>query len=155
MESSVTQTAFQNNVLEIVDVAAHQAVAVPGSAEKFNQRWSPDGKWIVATPNNESELDLFDVAAGRWSVLASMRADYPSWSADSKFVYFVSVADHSAIYRVSPESRRPELVASLDHVDRAMDELYSQWCGLTPDGAPLILKSADLQNIYALSFKPH
>ena len=148
---------FQNDILEIVDVNSHQAATIPDSAKRFNQRWSPDGKWIVATPNNESELDLFDVAAGRWSVLASMRADYPSWSADSKFVYFVSVAEHSAIYRVSlqnqPAGGRPELVASLDHVDRAMDELYSQWCGLTPDGAPLILRSADLQNIYALSFK--
>jgi Tol biopolymer transport system component len=151
-----TQTAFQDNVLQIVDVATRQITIVPRSSEKFNQRWSPDGKWIVATPNNESELDLFDVAAGRWSVLAEIRADYPSWSADSKFVYFVNVSAHSAIYRVAMDGRkdgkRPELFASLDRVDRAMDELYSQWCGLTPDGAPLILRSADLQNIYALSF---
>ena len=152
--ADATQTAFQNNVLEIVDVAARKSVTVPGSTEKFNQRWSPDGKWIVATPNNMDEVDLFDVVAGRWSVLTQMRADYPSWSTDSKYVYFVNVSGQSGIYRVAVDTGKPEMIASLDHVDRAMDELYSQWCGVTPDGAPLIVKSADLQNIYALSFKP-
>jgi Tol biopolymer transport system component len=157
--ASGPETAFQNNVLKIVDVATRQVTTIPGSNEKFNQRWSPDGKWIVATPNNESELDLFDVAAGRWSVgawsvLAKIRADDPSWSADSKFVYFVSPSEHSAIYRVPPTGGRPELMASLDHIDRVRDEWWGQWAGLTPGGAPLILRSADLQNIYALSFQP-
>jgi DNA-binding winged helix-turn-helix (wHTH) protein/Tol biopolymer transport system component len=148
-----SESYFQNNVLQIVDLSTQQVTTIPGSSAKFNQRWSPDGTWIVATPNNEAELDLYDVAAGRWSVLATMRADYPSWSADSKSVFFVGIGEHAAIYRVPLDTRHPEFVASLDHIDRSMDELWSQWAGLTPAGAPLILKSADLQSIYALSFK--
>ncbi len=80
---------FQDNVLQIVDLESRRITAVPDSLKKFNQRWSPDGKWIVATPNDEQEIDLFDLAANRWTVLASIHGDYPSWSADSKYLYFV------------------------------------------------------------------
>jgi Tol biopolymer transport system component/DNA-binding winged helix-turn-helix (wHTH) protein len=145
-----SDTAFQNDILEIVDWPSHRITTVPGSAKKFNQRWSPDGKWIIATPNSGKEIDAFELATGQWTVLAKVDAGYPEWSPDSKFVYFCGA---SSIYRLALATRRTELVASLEHIDRAMDEVWSQWSGLAPDGSPLILKSADLQQIYSLSFE--
>ncbi len=62
-------------------------------------------------------------------------------------------AGRTGIYRISLATKRPEFLASLANVDRAMNEVYSQWCGLAPDGSPLILRAADLQQIYALSFE--
>ena len=145
-----SDTSFQNNILEIVDLQSRHTSTVPGSEKKFNQRWSPDGRWIIATPNSGRELDAFEIASGQWTVLVKMEAGYPEWSADSRFVYFCGTR---AIYRVSMATRRAELVASLEHIDRAFDEVWSQWSGLTPKGEPLILKSTDLQQIYALSFE--
>jgi len=145
--------ALQQNVLEIVDTATGAAQEIPGSEHKFNQRWSPNGRWIVASPNNESELDLYDVETGQWSVLATLSVDYPNWSADSKWVYFDVHTDKAEeIYRVSVAGRRPELVANLGKVVRAFDDVYSQWVGLTPEGSPMVLRSVDLQQIYLLSF---
>ncbi len=142
---------FQDNELEIVELASGRIAAVPNSGKKFNQRWSPDGKWIVATPNDGARLELFDVAAQRWSVLAEMSGGVPSWSADSKSVFFVH--DEAGVYRVPLATRRPELVASLANVPRAMNDVYSEWCGLAPDGSPLILRNADVQQIFSLSFE--
>jgi Tol biopolymer transport system component len=148
------ETVLQHNVLQIVDLNSHAVSTVRDSYRKFNQRWSPDGKWIVATTNDEAELVLYDVAREQWTVLAKMRADYPSWSADSRFVYFVTVAESGSavIDRVSIATRSPELVASLAESDRAIDDVWGQWAGVMPDGTPLILRSADLQQLYLLSF---
>jgi Tol biopolymer transport system component len=96
---------FQNDILEIVNVNSHQAATIPDSAKRFNQRWSPDGKWIVATPNNESEIEMFEVASNRWTVLAKMHADYPSWPADSQFVYFEHNTDKARRSTASPSRR--------------------------------------------------
>ncbi|MDE3198237.1 MAG: PD40 domain-containing protein, partial [Acidobacteriota bacterium] len=148
-------TLLYNNVLQIVDLRTRRLTTIPDSTLRFNQRWSPDGNFIAATPNDESELDLFDLRSGRWSVLAKMRADYPNWTPDGKYIYFVSNADAaSSIYRVSLESRQPELIASLAQTERAIDDVWGQWAGVTPDGAPLVMENADLQQIYMLTFEP-
>jgi eukaryotic-like serine/threonine-protein kinase len=148
------EPAMQGNVLQIVDLASHAVTNVPGSNGKFNQRWSPDGRWMIATPNDESELDIYDVAAGRWSVLAKMKADYPSVSRDGRFVYILSnTPEHGAsVYRVAVATGQAEFVAGLAAAEREIDEAWGQWVGLSPDGAPLIMANSDLEQIYLLSF---
>jgi Tol biopolymer transport system component/DNA-binding winged helix-turn-helix (wHTH) protein len=148
------QWMMEDNLLQTVDLASQVVRTVPGSNLRFNQRWSPDGRWLVATPNDEGELDLYDFASGRWSVLVKMKADYPSISADGRYVYFAgnTKLQGAAIYRVSVSTRQAEFVASLADSERAIDDTWGQWVGLTPDGAPLILANADLQQIYLLSF---
>jgi len=144
----------QHNVLRILDLHTGSVENVPGSEDRFNQRWSPDGKWIAATPNDENGLFLFSTERREWRQLTAMRADYPSWSGDSGFVYYCTRLenDEEAIYRVGVASGKPERVASLSGTPRAIDEVYTQWAGLTPDGSPLVLRSADLRQIYLLSF---
>lgn len=145
--------AVQRNVLAILDITSGKTEQVPGSEQKFNQRWSPDGKWIVATPKSQNGLYLFNLARREWMPLAGMRADYPSWSRDSDYVYFCTHLDsgEEAIYRVPMASRKPERVTTLVGTERAFNSIYNQWVGLAPDNSPMILRSADLQQIYLLS----
>jgi Tol biopolymer transport system component len=145
--------AGRRNVLQIVELSTGVAETVPDSLGKFNQRWSPDGKFIAATPNDEKGLYVFDLARREWSILTAMRADYPNWSHDGKAIYFCSYLQNreEGIFRVSLSTRRVELVTSLAGTRRAMNEMYTQWAGLAPDDSPVILKSADLQQIYLLS----
>ncbi len=144
--------AVYGNHLRILDLSSGKVEIVPGSENRFNQRWSPDGRWILATPNNEKGLDLFDVEQRTWTNLTSMTADYPEWSRNGKYVYFCTRAGNDdAIYRIALDSRKPELVATLVGTPRAYDELYTQWVGLAPDDSPILLRSADLQQIYLLS----
>jgi Tol biopolymer transport system component len=146
--------ALQRDVLAVLDVASGKVERIPGSEYKFHQRWSPDGKWIVATSNSDSGLWIFDVRRGEWSSLSEMRADYLNWSRDSKDVYYSTelANGEDAIYRISLASRKPELVTKLAGTRRAYNDVYGQWVGLTPDDSPMILRSADLERIYLLSF---
>jgi len=147
------ETMLRANRLQIVDLASRFVAEIPGSGRRFNQRWSPDGRWIVATTNQQDEIDLYDLARRRWTTLARIHADYPSWTADSRAVYFCTQdARGSAIARISLDGGPPEIVASLADADRAFDGLYGQWTGLAPDGSPLILRNHDLQQVYLLSF---
>ena len=120
----------------------------------YNQRWSPDGQWIVATPITNAGLYLFNLARREWTVLTTMQADYPNWSRGSDSVLFCSQlpGGEQAIYRVSLQSRKVTLVSSLIGTPRAWNEIYSRWVGIGPDDSPLVLRSADLQRIYLLSF---
>jgi Tol biopolymer transport system component/DNA-binding winged helix-turn-helix (wHTH) protein len=146
--------AVDRNVLAVLEVASGRLERIPGSEQKFNQRWSPDGRWIAATPNSNRGLEVYDIARREWRSLTAMNADYPNWSHDSKFLYFCSElgGGEEAIYRVSRISNKVERVTSLLGTQRAFDEVYSQWMGLAPDHSPLILKSSDLQRIYLVSF---
>ena len=54
-------------------------------------------------------------------------------------------------FALSSSIAAPKVVTSLAGTRRAMNEMYTQWSGLAPDDSPLILKSADLQQIYLLS----
>ncbi len=145
------------------EVSTHQRVkirgtveVIPGSTDRFNQRWSPDGKWIAATPNSEKGLDVSHVERREWVHLTSMTADYPDWSRSGDAIYFCGHEENGdeAIYRVALQSRKVERVASLVGTARASDELYTQWVGLAPDDSPLLLRNADLQQIYLLSIGP-
>ena len=144
----------QRNVLQILDLRSGSIETVPKSEDRFNQRWSPDGKWIAATPNDEKGLDIFDLERREWTNLTQMRADDPNWSSNGDWIYFCtrSENDEEAIYRVSLSSRKAERVTSLAGTPRAFNEIYTQWVGLAPDDSPVLLRSADLRQIYLLSF---
>ena len=143
----------QPPVFQIVDLASGKTELVPGSERKMNQRWSPDGKWLAATPYNSPGLDVYNFERRQWSTAAAMTADYPNWSRKGDYIYFSATLETGevAIYRVAPERGRPERIASLADTLRAGDDLYNQWVGIAPDDSPVILKSADLQQIYLLS----
>ncbi len=105
-------SAIQRDVLQILDLGTGRIESVTGSEHKFNQRWSPDGKWIAATPNNEKGLYVFNLERHEWTMLTNLRADYPNWSRRSDSVYFVTHLDtgEEAVYRVSLSSRKTERV---------------------------------------------
>ena len=88
------ESVLGNNSLAIFNLLTGIETAVPGSQHRFNQRWSPDGQSIAATPNDESELDVYSLAAGQWRTVAHRVADYPAWSSDSQYLYFVSRDEH-------------------------------------------------------------
>jgi Tol biopolymer transport system component len=148
-----TDRKTQPNILQILELQSGAIETVPESEGKFNQRWSPDGKWIAATPNDCRGLGIFSLERREWTILTGMRADYPSWSHNSDYLYFWTALDsgEEAIYRVSLASRKTERVASLAGARRAVDEVYGRWTGLAPDDSPLILRSTEFRQIFLLT----
>jgi hypothetical protein len=90
-----------------------------------------------------------DAAGGPTRLLSRRRADYATWSADSRFVYFNSAVDeHLAVFRVRASDGVEEEVAELPFKAAGS---YGAWTGVAPDGSPLALRDRGRTDVYALT----
>ena len=136
--------------IHLLDLRTRQISTFPGSEGLFSPRWSPDGRYVAALPLDGSSLRLYDFATQKWSELAKLPMGYPSWSRDSKYIYFDSAGTDTAFYRVRVSDRKFERLVSLKNVRRT--GTY-QWTGLAPDDSPLLLRDVGTEEIYALDWQ--
>ena len=137
--------------LHILDLRTHQVSTLPDSQGLRSPRWSPDGRYIAALRAGPEALTLFDFSTRKWVELTTtVTVNWPSWSRDSKHIYFDSVGADSAFYRVRVSDRKLERLVSLKGVRRTSLFL---WSGLAPDDSPLVLRDVGTQEIYALEWE--
>jgi serine/threonine protein kinase/Tol biopolymer transport system component len=135
--------------LELVDVKTKHVSKLPGSQSLSSPRWSPDGRNIAALgPGNR--LWLYSVETHARTQLTQIGAGWPTWSANSQYVYF---EDNPGIdwLRVSIKDRKVENVTSLIGLKMAPPSL--SWVGLAPDGAPISTRDIGGTEIYALDWE--
>jgi len=130
--------------LHFFDLTTGHLTKLDGSDGLFSSRWSPDGKYIVALHLDGYEMVLYEVATGKWEELGQPGAGYPSWSRDSRYIYYDG--PESVFFRLRISDKKLERVAGLEKVNRVEDG----WVGLGPDDSPLIVREVGLQEIYAL-----
>jgi eukaryotic-like serine/threonine-protein kinase len=136
--------------IHLLSLTTHERSTLPGSEDMFSPRWSPDGSHIAAITIDSASLRLYDVATQKWVELAKLGIGFPSWSRDSKYVYFDSVGDSPAFYRVRVSDRKLDRLVSLTNIRRV--GTY-QWTGLAPDDSPLLLRDVGREEIYALDWQ--
>ena len=98
------------------DVKSRQITHLAGSEGLFASRWSPDGRYIVAMPDDNSALMLYDTQAQTWKKLLQSRdmIGFLTWSGDSTFIYFDSLlAEHPAFYRIRVRDAKLDRVVDL------------------------------------------
>jgi Tol biopolymer transport system component len=134
--------------LWILDVGSRKAVRLPGSNGLQFPRWSPDGKYGVAA-DSQSRLWRYDMAAQKRVLLTAAGSGYPTWSADSHFVYFQNDAS-SNWYRVRISDRNITEVASLAGLHLTPQALG--WVGLTPAGKTISARETSTRQIYAMDW---
>ncbi|MGA2419146.1 MAG: protein kinase [Candidatus Acidiferrum sp.] len=137
-----------NTTIRIFDVKTRQISTVPGSKGFFSPRWSPDGRYVVALPRNPHILSVFDFASQKWTDLTKVAGDFPVWSKSGEYVYFLHEGDQPSVMRMGLRDRKLERVADLK--DFRQTGYFGYWLGMTPDDAPLLLRNAGTQEIYAL-----
>jgi Tol biopolymer transport system component len=125
-----------------VDLQTLRSERIPGSDGLYNPLWSPDGHQLAATDAASQRLFIVDVKTGKRTQL-SQPAVYPIWSPDSQYIYFAA-HDHQ-IFRVHVPDGTEEKV--LDMTFRVASGSF----GLTPDGAPIVLREHSHYDVYALS----
>ena len=137
-------------VLRILDLASHQIVTLPGSQGISSPRWSPDGR-LVAGINQSSGCSVFDFDSRRWSELQKGDCNYPTFSSNSQFVYFIGGATWDGVYRVGVSGGRVERVVDLKgfhHVG-----VNGLWMGLDPTDTPMLIRDRGSADIYALTLE--
>lgn len=148
--------AFLNTAtvdIQILDMKTRQASALPGSKGLFSPRWSPDGRYMAAvTAQGSKTLMLYDFRSQKWSewFTESDNFDYPYWSADSRYVYYVNVATRNPrCRRLKVGENHPEDLFSLKGLHRFFG-IWGSWNGQALDDSRLFVRDASTQEIYAL-----
>ncbi len=108
---------------------------------------------MAATPVDGQKLLIFEVATQKWSELVKSNVSFFPWSADGKYVYFDTESDvEPGINRVCIADHKLEPVASLKNLRRVITP-FAAWMGLSPDGAPLLIRDTGMQEVYSLDFE--
>jgi len=98
---------------------------------------------------------LFDVASQRWTELVRMPIGYPSWSHDTRYIYFDSIfSEDPAFYRVAIADHKLERLTGLSDIRRFWGDM-AQWTGLGPDDSLLLTRDASNQEVYAIDWSPN
>jgi len=135
--------------LQILDLASHQIVTLPGSEGIWSPRWSHDGRLIVGI-NQSGGCSVFDLDSRQWSELQKGECNYPTFSSNSQFVYFIG-GTRDGVYRVAVSGGRVEHVVDLKgfhHVGA-----NGLWMGLDPTDTPILIRDTSAADIYALTLE--
>ncbi len=151
--------ATATKAIHLFDMKTRQVSTVPGSEGLFSPRWSPDGRYIVALTSltplsvDQFRLKLFNFTTHKWADLGDLAdVGYPSWSRDGQYIYFDRNLG-SGLYRQRLSDSKLELLGSTRDIELVTLGDLGVWTGLAPDGSPLVLRQASIQEIYALDWE--
>jgi DNA-binding winged helix-turn-helix (wHTH) protein/Tol biopolymer transport system component len=136
--------------IEIFHVEDRSATPIPGSKGLSTARWSPDGRFLSAVTEDNQTVRLYDMQKGLWSDLAHSNVNDVVWSPDSKSLFFdTNLGSDPALYRVRMSDRKLEIWANLKDLRRA--GFFAPWLGMAPDGSPILLEDASIQELYSIA----
>jgi DNA-binding winged helix-turn-helix (wHTH) protein/Tol biopolymer transport system component len=138
-----------HQVLKILDLASNRIVTMPGSLGMWSPRWSPNGRYIAAMVKNGG-ISIFDVKTGQWHELQRGEQNYPTFSSDSRYVYFLDLFGHG-VYRVPVTGGDPQRIVDLKEFRYTGS--INLWMGLDPNDTPLLIRDAGSDEIYALTLE--
>jgi Tol biopolymer transport system component/DNA-binding winged helix-turn-helix (wHTH) protein len=140
----------QPKAIYSLDLTSGKVTEVPGSAGLFSPRLSPDGRYIVAMPMDQSALLLFDRTTGAWTTLTKHGVGDPTWSRDGHYVFFQDFLEAGKpIYRIAVPSGQPELVATIENL-RPVAATDYRLIGLAPGDLPVVTARTPVVNLYSV-----
>jgi Tol biopolymer transport system component len=141
--------------ISLLDLKNHRVTELPGSQGLCCPRWSPDGRYIVALPDNNQTLLVFEVSTEKWRGVADKLGTigYITWSPDSRYIGFDTLlTEDPGFYRVRVADWHIERLRSLKDIHRFFD-IFGPWSGMAPDGSPFLVRDISTQEIYALDWQ--
>jgi len=138
--------------LRMLDVKTGATTSVSGTAGLGLSQISRDGKKIAAIIKASNQLAVYDIGTQKLQNL-QMMADYPHWSADSKYLYFNSPyfsagTEAGGIYRWNMSSNSIEPI--LKYPNFMLTGVFGVDYGITPDGSILLVRDVTTRDLYAI-----
>ena len=98
-------------------------------------------------------LSIFDLKTQQWkNLLRNGLNGFPNWSKDGRFIYFLRSTDDRGIFRIPISGGHEERIVDLKEF-RTMGWYAKGWLGLDRTDAPLSLRDAGTDEIYALTLE--
>ncbi len=145
----------QGSAIYELDMKTRNVSKLPGSDGLFSPRWSPNGRYVVATTLDSLQFMLFDFTTQQWTELAKAKVfiGWPNWSRDGHYLYFDGTFENEeAYFRIRISDRKLERILNVKGLQQAQGA-FGTWTGLAPDESPLYLRDASIQEIYALDWE--
>jgi Tol biopolymer transport system component/DNA-binding winged helix-turn-helix (wHTH) protein len=139
--------------LRVLDLDSHQITTLPGSEGVWSPRWSPNGRFIAGlTTSLPGPIKIFDFETQRWSVVQPTgKCDFPTWSSDSQFIYFLRTSNDPGVFRVRVSGGNAERVVDLKGFRHT--GAFDLWMGLDPTDTPMLIRDVGTDDIYALTLE--
>jgi Tol biopolymer transport system component/DNA-binding winged helix-turn-helix (wHTH) protein len=141
--------------IQLLDLASRRSTTLPGSDGICCPRWSPDGRYLLATHADSDDLLLYEFAAQKWSVIAKKLGPigYMEWTDGGKNILFDTFwVSEPAFYRIRLSDLHLETVAKIGDVRRYYGP-FGPWTGIAPDGSPLLVRDVSNEEIYSLDLQ--
>lgn len=135
--------------IHVFDMRSGRMEAFPGSHGFWTARWSPDGRFLSALAFDGERLMLYDFGKKTWRSTEAASVNNPTWSPDSRFIYYDTEGHTRALRRVRAADGHVEELVNFDYYPA----LSWWWSGVSPDGSPLILRNLGDTEIYALELE--
>jgi Tol biopolymer transport system component len=136
--------------IEMLNLASGKSSIVPNSDGLWTARWSPDGRFLSALTEDNQTLRLYDLQTGSWTDLAKIGINDVAWSPDSKYLFFDTIyGAEPVLYRLRIADKKLEPWAQLQDSHRT--GFFDSWLGMAPDGSPIFLEDASIQEIYSIA----
>jgi Tol biopolymer transport system component/DNA-binding winged helix-turn-helix (wHTH) protein len=133
----------QNPGLYRFDLRTGRTEKIPGTDGLYAPRWSPDGRYLSAIEAATDLLLLIDLRTAKRTALVRP-ARWPSWSADSQYLYF-NRESNNWIFRVRVPDGREEKVLEVPF--RSASPTFT----LAPDDSPIVLREHGRYDVYSLA----
>jgi DNA-binding winged helix-turn-helix (wHTH) protein/Tol biopolymer transport system component len=145
--------------IQTFDLRTHQVSTVPGSQGLSYARWSPDGRYIAASGNEDGEkkLSLFDSHTRKWVELDKEQLTWPTWptwSRDGRYIFVRdSIEGEAYLKRARISDYTVEHIGGLNDLKQRQTRFDGTWIGLAPDGSVIALQDLSSGEIFALDLQ--
>jgi Tol biopolymer transport system component/DNA-binding winged helix-turn-helix (wHTH) protein len=141
--------------IQLLDLVSRKTTLLPGSEGICCPRWSPDGRFLIASHPAGDDILLYEFATGKWSVLLKDLGyvGYMQWSRDSKEIFFDTLkVPEPAFYHMRISDSRPQRIVSITGIHPYYGA-FGPWTGVTPDGSPLFVRNISNEEVYSLDLQ--
>jgi Tol biopolymer transport system component len=133
--------------VRVVNLKTGQVAVLAGSEGIWSPRWSPDGRFIAGLREADFRLVLYELRTQKATVLSEMPSGYPSWSRDEEYLYYDTISEEEAWWRMRMRDRKTERIAPFK------DMKLVEWFGPGAGDSLVAARTVGADEIYALDWE--
>ena len=141
--------------IQLLDLASRRSTTLAGTDGICCPRWSPDGRYLLASHADYSDILLYEFASRKWTVIAKGLGPigYMEWTDGGRSILFDTLeVQEPAFYRLRLSDLHLYTIVKIGDVRRYFGP-FGPWTGIAPDGSPLLVRDISNEEIYSLDLQ--